>query len=136
LQGNQIRALPESIGNLTSLKHLNLNRNQLDSMPPVISNPCLISLNLCNNRLRSLPRLVTPQLRFLTASNNRLRAMPEDVSSLTQLDMLQLEANQLRHFPEHYAQLTSVTLLDVRQNSIVRLAIRFHETAPPFVCVL
>lgn len=52
LSGNQIKGLPENIGNLTNLKHLNLSHNQIATLPPSLGHlKNLKHLDLRNNNL-------------------------------------------------------------------------------------
>lgn len=52
LSGNQIKGLPENIGNLTNLKHLNLSHNQIATLPPSLGHlKNLRHLDLRNNNL-------------------------------------------------------------------------------------
>ena len=57
-----LSSLPESIDNLTQLRHLNVSNNQLTSLPESISN--------------------LTQLQVLSVSNNQLSSLPENVRNI------------------------------------------------------
>lgn len=71
LHGNQFTGtIPESIGNLTSLKDLNLNQNQLVGLvPDSLANLALDSLNLNNNHLMGpIPKFKAQNVTFTSNS--------------------------------------------------------------------
>jgi leucine-rich repeat protein SHOC2 len=72
-------AVPAELGQLTSLRLLNLHGNQLESVPAEIGQlTSLEGLYLCNNQLTSLPA---------------------EIGQLTALERLDLNANQLTSVP-------------------------------------
>ena len=91
-----LTTLPESIGNLTSLKELSLIEILLESLPESIGN------------LKSL--------KELTLKKNQLVSLPESIGNLTSLEKLDLEANSLSVLPESIGQLTSLKELNLYMN--------------------
>ena len=95
---NQLISLPNSIGNLSNLVTLFVGENQLTSLPESIVNLTnLTSLVLQNNQLVSLPANIG-QLSSLTdiyASENQLTNLPTSFLQLTQLNILYLYHNVL-----------------------------------------
>jgi len=80
LVGKRLTALPESIGNLTSLQRLDLSRNELTSLPESIT------------RITSLQRL------YLEA--NQLTSILESITRLTSLKWLDLNQNKITSLPQ------------------------------------
>lgn len=72
---NQLRALPESLGNLTKLQTLDLSNNTLVTLPDSISN--------------------LMQLQWLELSNNQIKDLPLSLTQLNHLITLVLSGNPL-----------------------------------------
>ncbi|MHA1727740.1 MAG: leucine-rich repeat domain-containing protein, partial [Promethearchaeota archaeon] len=93
-----LTALPESIGNLTSLRNLDLEGNELTALPESIGNlTSLKDLDLGGNKLTALPESIgnLTSLRDLDLGGNKLTALPESIGNLTSLRNLDLEGNEL-----------------------------------------
>ena len=90
----RLLSVPKELLELKELKLLNLERNNLGSLPPLRC-PSLETLNLDGNQLRKLPSLhhVT-QLRQLYVSNNQLQQLPEEINLLP-LEHLDISSNIL-----------------------------------------
>ena len=95
-------ALPVEIGQLTSLRQLNLSHNQLRSVPAEIGQlTSLRKLLLDRNQLTSLPAEIG-QLTALTVlglSGNKLTSVPAEIAQLISLERLWLYDNQLTSLP-------------------------------------
>ena len=77
LSTNQLTTLPESIGNLSSLKELYLYDNQLTTLPESIGNlSSLERLSLHHNQLTTLPESICnlPSDCYISVFNNQLRS--------------------------------------------------------------
>ncbi|MEM9511783.1 MAG: leucine-rich repeat protein, partial [Cyanobacteria bacterium P01_E01_bin.48] len=120
LGGNQLTALPECLGQLTQLQTLNLSGNQLTVLPECLGQLTqLQTLNLSNNQLTTLPELT--QLQTLNLSNNQLTTLPESLGQLTQLQELDLSNNQLTTLPESLGQLTQLQEFTLFANQLTEL---------------
>jgi hypothetical protein len=120
----KLRELPESLGQLTQLKTLNLSSNQLTALPASLGQLTQLQrLSLSHNALTALPELLgqLTQLQRLVVTNNALTALPESVGQLTQLQTLELSANQLTALPESLGQLTQLQRLNVSGNQLTAL---------------
>ncbi len=124
LYGNRLTTLPESLGNLTQLQSLNLYGNRLTTLPDSLGNLTqLQSLYLINNQLTTLPEsfgLLT-ELQSLYLSNNKLTTLPESFGQISLLRSLQLSNNDLVTLPETLGNLTKLQSLDISNNQLMVL---------------
>lgn len=85
------------MGNLSRLENLNLDKNQLTTLPPLIGNCTSLSvLSLRDNQIEELPMELgkLENLRVLDLCNNRLSFLPYTVNVLSKLQALWLSENQ------------------------------------------
>jgi len=94
----QLVAVPDELWQLTGIKHLNLNLNELSVLPPKIG-------------------LMT-ELEYLHLGGNRLDALPVEFWGLRQLKRLDLRANQLATLPREIGQLANLTYLGLTGNTL------------------
>ncbi|XP_067131230.1 leucine-rich repeat and calponin homology domain-containing protein-like isoform X3 [Centruroides vittatus] len=97
---NTIRSIPDSVITLHSLTYLDLSRNQLTSVSPV----------LCQ-----LP------LQVLILSNNKLVALPEEIGHMQCLMDLDISCNEISNIPPQIGDLHSLCTLNMRRNLITKL---------------
>jgi len=100
LQENQLRSLPDEIGQLRNLLRLYLCKNQLSSLPATIG---------------KLKNLTT-----LNLSKNQLSSLPAEIGQLKNLTRLYLAVNQLMDI-SGLMDLTKLKLLDLRRNRLSKL---------------
>lgn len=110
LSNNLLQTIPNSIGNIVSLRILDLHNNKLNTLPESIGNLInLISLDLENNSLITLPESLVnlPKLKTLDLTNNKLIKLPNQMTKLTSLKNLFVNDNtKLTELPElNYANL-------------------------------
>ena len=100
LTENYIAALPSSIGNLTRLTNLNIDRNRLEALPAEVG------------------RLVN--LGVFSLRENQLRALPHEIGTCEELHVLDVSGNRLPHLPFTLTNLTiSPTSLNPHRVSLV-----------------
>ena len=124
LCNNQLAALPESIGQLESLEKLYLGINQLATLPESIGQlKSLQDLHLNNNQLATLPESIglLECLRSLYLGYNQLSTLPESIGNLEYLEALYLEINQLATLPESIGLLKSLKYLYLSTNKLTAL---------------
>ena len=125
LSSNQLKTLPESVGNLVNLTQLDLSRNKLNTLPESVTKLTnLTQLNLSRNKLETLPESVTKLKTNLTGlylSFNQLETLPKSVTKLTNLTQLDLSFNQLKTLPESVTKLTNLTQLGLNSNQLENL---------------
>ncbi len=130
LDENRLESLPESIGNLTSLLILSLNGNGLESLPESIGNlTSLLILSLNENFLETLPEPVgnLTSLLILSLNGNKLKILPESIGNLKMLQKLDLRNNRLERLPESLPNIKSLRTIDLRENNITDLPMSLKE---------
>jgi len=121
LEGLNLRILTGSIGQLTQLEYLLLGGNKLDTLPDSIGKLTqLKELYLEYNLLTILPGSMgqLTQLELLQLGDNKLNTLPESIGQLTQLKELYLELNGINKLPESIGQLTQLKTLSIFDNNI------------------
>ena len=124
LSHTQISALPESIGKLTDLQSLNLNFTQISELPECMGKLTnLQSLNLDSTQIRALPESIgnLTSLQTLDLRATQIRALPESIWNLTSLQTLNLRATQISALPESIGKLTNLQYLSLNSTQINEL---------------
>ena len=124
LERYRLTTVPPEIGNLTSLKYLNLGSNLLTTLPKEIGNLTkLEKLLLEGNQLRTLPKEIgnLTNLDYLSLSVNDLTTLPKEIGNLKNLEELCLHGNQLRNLPPEIGKLTNLKWLDLSVNQLTTL---------------
>ena len=119
-----IYQLPAGIGNLTELRILTLNDNDLTRLPEELFNAKkLVKLEVKNNNLLVLPKglKALKRLQELDLRNNELVELPSQVGHLKSLVKLQLWGNELSKIPEEIGYLSSLRELYLTNNHLVSL---------------
>ena len=116
--------IPENIGNLTSLKSLDLSNTQISALPESIGNlTSLQSLYLSNTQISALPESIEnlTSLQSLYLSFTQISELPESIGNLTSLQSLDLESTQISELPESIEKLTNLQSLDLSFTQISEL---------------
>ncbi|GMN72514.1 hypothetical protein TIFTF001_052867 [Ficus carica] len=119
-----IKQLPDSIGGLRHLRHLNLSSTSISRLPESVCklyNLQTLELHSCKT-LTKLPddfhRLIN--LRYLDASWSNLEELPESLSMLQNLQTLKLaNCSSLTKLPKDFHNLTNLRYLDVKGSGLV-----------------
>ncbi|MCQ0111312.1 Leucine-rich repeat (LRR) protein [Zhouia amylolytica] len=120
----KMNSIPEEIGNLTNLRSLFLNGNNINSIPASIGNLTQLDrLALNSNRIAWLPEELgnLTNLKWLILSDNNIQFLPISVGNLTSLTELFLNNNQLQEIPEELGNLKEIKVLRLRTNKLISL---------------
>lgn len=107
-------ALPNSLNNLTELKLLGLNHNNITTLPDSITNwTKLQSLSFSSNNISNLPSDIglLSNLQLLDASNNNLSSLPNSIGNLNLLEVLLLKNNSISSLPNSFSNLSALKTL-------------------------
>ena len=113
---NSFTRLPDSIGQLTNLRLLNLSYTKLAALPESIGELSeLNTLYLGYSQITSLPGSVGKlrKLQVLYLQGTKLTELPETLCSLPELRELSLRNTKVRELPEAFGQLTSLKTLNL-----------------------
>ncbi|GLJ38796.1 hypothetical protein SUGI_0790870, partial [Cryptomeria japonica] len=113
---DQLKTLPESMGDLSSLTSLTIPCNQLKTLPESIGDlSSLTSLTIACSELKTLPQSMgdLSSLTSLTVSCNQLKTLPESMCDLSSLTSLTISCNQLKTLPQSMGDLSSLTSLTI-----------------------
>jgi|GEM_PF-6578224 len=112
--GDKMTQLPENIGDLTMIHHLDVSDNKLTELPDSIGKLREVdTLSLNGNRITHLPESFGElhTLRVLYLSDNRLARLPDSFGQLQMLTRLDIENNAFDHFPEVLCELNKLGFL-------------------------
>ena len=122
--------VPAKIGDIKTLKVLNLSGNQLSSSSLArlinhLSNNgiALEELNLDGNLLVTLPPEIgqLSSLKKLSLNRNMLTALPPEFRQLSNLEMLNLSMNRFRQYPPEINAIAGLNTLDLGDNQLKSL---------------
>lgn len=127
LSHNHLRDLPEEIGQLPQLQHLDLSNNSLKDIDVLTSLHTLQTLDVAQNRLQYLPEDMGKLnlLNDLNIAHNQLSSLPQSFTSLHKLEILHCENNQIENLPENLERFTSLKQWNIFQNKLSLLPASF-----------
>ena len=119
----QLERLGRSLGRLSSLEKLTLDKNSLVELNSIGQLHELKFLTLNNNRIEALPEetCFLRSLKRLAVRYNRLLELPAAIGQLESLESLDLKANRLTYLPASIGQLCYLKHLDLSENSLSQL---------------
>jgi Leucine-rich repeat (LRR) protein len=121
-----LRTLPESIGNLTSLRSLFLLNHNLITIPESLGNlTSLRYLSFKSNKLETIPESIgnLKFLEYLILDNNPLKSIPESIGNLSLLKELYLAGTKLTMLPKCIGNLSSLRYLSLENNQLTTLPV-------------
>ncbi|KAK3770937.1 hypothetical protein RRG08_032871 [Elysia crispata] len=108
LNGNQLKTLPQEICNLVSIQHLSVDNNQITELPiEFCALTTLEEFHAAGNKLTSLPLEIgyLISLEKLYLQRNKIRELPEGLGKCYRLRYIDVAANELRIFPTELASM-------------------------------
>lgn len=134
-----ITKLPPEIGQLTELKELSLNDNDLMALPKEFFNLAkLTRLEIQNNSLMSLTGDIArlSQLVELDLRNNQLRKIPAEIGKLKKLYKLQLWGNNFTALPPEIGNCIGLRELYLKGNRLTNLPVNITRLKLKYLDVL
>jgi Leucine-rich repeat (LRR) protein len=122
LDRNKLTSLPESLSALAALETLSANSNRLSLLPSSIGAlGKLKNFYIQLNELRGIPGSVgaLSSLKELYLSNNVIESLPDSVANLTSIDKIYVDSNRLRALPAGIGGLRTLTRLYAYNNQFV-----------------
>ncbi len=119
LKSNRLRALPNSIGSLSSLEVLNLRNNVLNHLPESIKSLSFLkTLDLHGNKFSDVTISLNKSIKELDLGWNNLKTIPGNIKPLLSLEKLGLGGNKLSRLPEWLGYYFSLKELDLYDNNL------------------
>ncbi|KAM5332574.1 osteomodulin isoform 2-T2 [Glossophaga mutica] len=121
---NEITRLQtNAVDGLVNLTVLDLCYNHLDDSmlqeKNLVKMEKLLQLNLCNNRLESMPPGLPSSLMYLSLENNSISSIPENYfNELPKLHALRMSHNKLQDIPQNIFNLSNLVELNVGHNKL------------------
>ena len=102
---------------------LALRYTELDALPSIGRLTWLVEINLCDNRLQTLPASVgkLQRLERLYVRRNRLRELPDVICTLKRLHVLDVDGNQLTTLPDKLGDISALQVLYASNNPLASL---------------
>eukprot|EP01119_Soliformovum_irregulare_P006010 TRINITY_DN1775_c0_g1_i1.p1 TRINITY_DN1775_c0_g1~~TRINITY_DN1775_c0_g1_i1.p1 ORF type:complete len:603 (+),score=187.01 TRINITY_DN1775_c0_g1_i1:271-1809(+) len=124
LSGNQLTALPPSIGMLVQLKELLVNGNLLKTLPPELGDlVSLEKLNIANNQIKRLVDDIgnLRKLEDLNATGNPLTILPPSIGECQNMEVLDLSCCELTALPDQFPHMAKLLELNLGSNKLTEL---------------
>ncbi len=145
LKNLALKSLPDELWELSHLKELNVEQNQLVEISVNIERLVnLISLNISSdyhsfflnkarNKIKRLPKELwsLPNLRKLNISFNDFESIPVELLQKKDWELLGLGGFELASLPPEVGQLQNLTQLDLSYNKLTSLPPRVQPTTKP-----
>src|SRR5271157_533476 len=128
LEKNNIAFLPESIGNLIKLEVLDISYNKIADIPATIENlRALKILDALSNELSYLPSSFgnLPSFYELDITINNFIALSEEITRVTTLRILRIGWKNLTEFPKEFFNLANLEELSIDGSTLSTLPDEF-----------
>ena len=111
--------VPSIIGELKSIKSLDLRNNSISKLPNEICNLDIVSIYLDNNDFSEIPEQIfrMPSIEILNCSRNNISNISTNISNLSSCKVLDLQHNFINLIPDEISKLPLNTLI-LKNNNI------------------
>lgn len=135
LHTNNLKALPAQLGDLKTLRRLNVAINKIKEIPPSIGQLQLLEwLNLNDNKLVTLPSTMDQMQKLVKMGivQNKLRTLPEALARLNLLYKLDCRRNEIEYLPSAFKDMQGIHSLLLEENPLsFRYGISNYSRQPP-----
>lgn len=122
---NDIKTLPDSVGDLKSLEHLDISRNtHLSKLPKEIGGLQELKVFKAHHaKLQTIPKEIGNcyALQELYVDHNQLKALPKEIAQLSLLEVLYVDHNKLTTLPDTLKELNAIKSITVDGNNIAKI---------------
>lgn len=118
---NDIKFLPEYMGDLRKLEFIYAQHNDIDKLPDLEGCEHLQELHISNNFIREIPERFCeklPSLKVLDLRDNKIEKLPDEIAMLQSLMRLDLSNNSIYSLPTSLCTLAHLVSLQVEGNPI------------------
>jgi Leucine-rich repeat (LRR) protein len=115
-----LKVIPEAFSQITSLTHLTLYANNLESITPITNSTSVIHLDLRWNGIQHIPSEIAKmtQLEELHLYSNRIQTLPGEFGQLNKLMVLNLGGNPLVTLPTEFGNLKNLWKLSIYETNL------------------
>lgn len=134
-----IKVLPEQIGNLINLKHLNLGFNRIKTLPVSFGDLSeLEDINLGTNELESLPNDITKlqQVQSVSINFNRFKKFPKQILELKNLHSIWVHNNGFKEIPLEVAKMPKIQRILIDNEIITERNVKELKNINPDLYVI
>jgi Leucine-rich repeat (LRR) protein len=117
LSSNLLESIPASLFELDNLKFLDVSNNKLISLPPLVSGT-ICEFRAFGNQITALPAIQMENLEILDMKSNKISVLPEDIGALHKLKKVCLDDNFLTTVPKFVGKLMQLTDLSLAKNKL------------------
>lgn len=118
---NNIKFLPEYMGDLRKIEFIYAQHNDIDKLPNLEGCEHLQELHISNNFIIEIPEKFCeklPSLKVLDLRDNKIEKLPDEISMLQSLMRLDLSNNSIYSLPTSLCALAHLVSLHVEGNPI------------------
>ncbi len=124
LKGCELREIPKSLYQMTSLKRLNLEDNHITDVSADIGDLSeIIEINLSRNDIMRIHQDIDKlqQLKVLNVDRNDLRSIPKSLGKLQNLTRLTISNNKIQELPSALYELKNLVTLNANWNVLSQI---------------
>lgn len=118
---NELKSLPEYMGDLRKIEFIYAQHNDIDKMPDLEGCEHLQELHISNNFIKEIHERFfekLPNLKVIDLRDNKITKLPDEVSMLQNLMRLDISNNSLTSLPHSLSNLAHLVSLQVEGNPI------------------
>lgn len=118
---NDLKFLPEHMGDLRRIEFIYAQHNDIDKMPDLDGCEHLQELYISNNYIKSIDERFfekLPSLKVLDVRDNKIDKLPDEIAMLQSLMRLDLSNNCITNLPSSLSTLAHLVSLQVEGNPI------------------